>query len=92
MRAFFGLLGLAGAGFLVSGVTSAVGCSDSGASPAGSGRARPARRHGWLDRHGRHDRRRRRGGSGGGGGATGTLGCQVSDLPSAAPTSPTSPR
>ncbi len=87
MRAFFGILGLAGAGFLVSSVTTAVGCSDSGSTLTGSagtggssaGTAGTTGSAGTTGGGGS-------GGSGGGGGATGTLGCQVSDLPMGAPT------
>ena len=77
MRAFFGVLGLAGAGFLLSGVTSTVGCSDGGTGTAGTGGSSgTAGATGTAGTTGS-------GGSGGGGGATGTLGCQVSDLPPA---------
>jgi hypothetical protein len=87
MRAFFGILGLAGAGFLLSSVATTVGCSssDSGGSGGSSGTAGrggggttgSAGTTGTAGTSG--------GGSGGGGGATGALGCQISDPPAAPP-------
>jgi hypothetical protein len=80
MRAFFGILGLAGAGFLVSSVTTAVGCSDGGTVTGTGGTAGNSGTGGTTGGGGNS------GGSGGGGGSTGTLGCQVSDPPMGAPT------
>ena len=83
MRAFFGILGLAGAGFLFSSVTTTVGCgSSSGGSTGsagtqGSAGTSGAGTAGTTGTAGTNAG----GGSGGGGGGTATLGCQVSDLP-----------
>jgi hypothetical protein len=86
MRAFFGLLGIAGAGFLLSSLTTSVGCSDGGTGTAGTGgsSAGTAGSTGTAGTTGSGGNSS--GGSGGGGGATGTLGCQVSDPPMGAPT------
>jgi hypothetical protein len=84
MRAIFGMLGLAGAGFLVSSVTTAVGCSDGGSltGTAGTGGS-SAGTAGTTGAAGTTGSGGNSGGSGGGGGATTALGCAVSDLPPA---------
>jgi hypothetical protein len=82
MRAFFGIVGLAGAGFLLSGVTSTVGCSSSSSGGAsGSTGAAGSMGHGGstgtagtTGTGGTST-----GGSGGGGGSGVALGCQASD-------------
>jgi hypothetical protein len=84
MRAFFGMLGLAGAGFLVSGVTSTVGCSDSAGTAGSTGTAGATGTAGTSGTAGTTGGGGNSGGgSGGGGGATAAMGCQVSDLPPA---------
>jgi hypothetical protein len=81
MRALFGILGLAAAGFLVSGVT-AVGCGSDNANPT-PGTAGSTGSAGSQGTAGTTGGGGTQGGGSGGGGTTGTLGCQVSDLPPA---------
>jgi hypothetical protein len=85
MRAFFGILGLAGAGFMISSVTSVGGCSSSSGGSTGtagsssSGTAGTTGSAGTLGNGGN-------GGSGGGGGASAAVGCITSELaPNPAP-------
>lgn len=85
MRAFFGILGLAGAGFMISSVSS-VGCSSSNGGStgtAGSSSTGTAGSQGTAGTTGNGGNNS--GGSGGGGGAsTPAAGCAVSDLPASA--------
>jgi hypothetical protein len=92
MRAFFGIIGLAGAGFLLSGVTSTVGCSSSSGGSggttgsAGSGaKGGSTGTAGTTGSGGSGGSGGSSGGSGGGGGSSSALGCQVSDLPAGDP-------
>jgi len=81
MRAFFGIIGLAGMGFLLSSVTTTSGCgSDSkggSTGSAGSGAAGSTGSGGTTGVGGTTGT----GGSGGGGGSGVALGCQTSELP-----------
>ena len=80
MRAFFGILGLAGAGFLLSAVTtSSVGCSSSGGSTGSAGSTGNAGTTGTAGTTGQAGTTGS-GGSGGGGGASVALGCQASQI------------
>ena len=83
MRAFFGILGLAGAGFMISSVSSVGGCSSSNGGSTGTagssstGTAGTTGQAGTTGNGGNNS-----GGSGGGGGASQPAsGCAVSDLP-----------
>jgi hypothetical protein len=85
MRAFFGIVGLAGAGFLLSGVTSTVGCSSSssGGSSGSTGTAGSTGHGGTTGTAGTTGTGgASSGGSGGGGGGV-ALGCPASDPPPA---------
>ena len=74
MRAFFGIVGLAAAGFMLSSVTT-VGCgSDSKGGSGGSGGSGNTTGTAGTTGGGGS------GGSGGGGGTTATVGCQVSHI------------
>lgn len=80
MRAFFGIVGLAAAGFLLSSVTT-VGCgSDSKGGSGGSGGSGNTTGTAGTTGGGGTT-----GGSGGGGGTTATVGCEVSDPGPGAP-------
>jgi len=84
MRAFFGILGLAGAGFMISSVSSVGGCSSSnggstgtaGSTSTGTAGTSGQGTAGTTGNGGNNS-----GGSGGGGGASTAAGCAVSDLP-----------
>src|SRR4051794_5685293 len=81
MRAFFGILGLAGAGFMISSVSSVGGCSSSGGSTgtAGSSSTGTAGSSGTAGTTGNGGNSS--GGSGGSGGASGpAAGCMASAL------------
>jgi len=81
MRAFFGILGLAGAGFLLSSVTSTVGCgsSSNGGSTGTAGSTGHGGTTGTAGTTGSGGTSS--GGSGGGGGSGVALGCATSDPP-----------
>jgi hypothetical protein len=83
MRAFFGILGLAGAGFMISSVSSVGGCSSSNGGSTGTagssstGTAGTGQGTAGTTGNGGNNS----GGSGGGGGASQPpMGCAVSDL------------
>jgi len=78
MRAFFGILGLAGAGFMISSVTS-VGCSSSSGGSTGTGGSSSTGTAGSQGTAGTTGGGGS-GGSGGGGGASTAAGCQASEL------------
>jgi len=81
MRAFFGIVGLAGAGFLFSSVTTSTsGCSSSGGSTGSAGTQGSAGTTGTAGTQGTAGTTGS-GGNGGGGGGTATLGCELSDAP-----------
>ena len=81
MRAFFGIVGLAAAGFMLSSVTT-VGCgSDSKGGSTGSAGSSNA---GSTGNAGTTGGGGTTGGSGGGGGSSATLGCQASAAPPSA--------
>jgi hypothetical protein len=81
MRAFFGILGLAGAGFLFSSVTTTGGCSSSGGSTGGGGTTGSGTGTAGTTGSGTGTAGTTgSGGSGGGGGGTAVLGCELSDL------------
>jgi len=89
MRALFGILGLAGAGFLLSGVTSTVGCSSSSSggssgstgSAGSTGHGGSTGTAGTQGSGGTSNTGTGGGGGGGGGGGSGpAAGCAVSDL------------
>jgi hypothetical protein len=93
MRAFFGIVGLAGAGFLLSGVTSTVGCSSSSGGSGGSGGKTPgtggsggssAGTAGTTGSGGTSTGGSSGGASGGSGGSTAAVGCQMSANPPSA--------
>lgn len=84
MRAFFGILGLAGAGFMISSVSSVGGCSSSNGGSTGTagssstGTAGTGQGTAGTTGNGGNNS----GGSGGGGGASQPpMGCTISDLP-----------
>jgi hypothetical protein len=80
VRAFFGIVGLAAAGFLATSVTTTTGCgSDSKGGSTGSAGSTGA--GGTTGNAGTTGT----GGGGGGGGASATLGCAASDLPAGDP-------
>ncbi|HEY7374341.1 MAG TPA: hypothetical protein VIF57_19415 [Polyangia bacterium] len=84
MRAFFGILGLAGAGFLLSSVTSTVGCgsSSNGGSSGSTGSAGSTGHGGSTGTAGTTGTGgASSGGTGGGGGSGVALGCATSDPP-----------
>jgi hypothetical protein len=86
VRAFFGIVGLATAGFLLTSVTSTVGCgSDSKGGSTGSagttGHAGTTGTGGTTGNAGTTGT----GGGGGGGGTSAAVGCQASDLPAGDP-------
>ena len=86
MRAFFGIVGLAGAGFLVSSLSTTAGCSSSNNSTGTAGSTGSAGSSGSAGTSGTAGTQggggNSGGGSGGGGGDSGGLkGCQMSELP-----------
>ena len=86
MRAFFGILGLAGAGFMISSVSSVGGCSSSSGGSTGTAGSNSTGTAGTTGNAGTTGGGGS-GGSGGSGGASGTpMGCATSELaPAPAP-------
>jgi len=81
MRAFFGILGLAGAGFMISSVSSVGGCSSSSGGSTGTAGSNSTGTAGTTGNAGTTGTAGNSSGGSGGGGASGTaLGCMTSEL------------